>query len=125
NKRRKERLDNYKIAKEYLEKVGLGNRLYHYPSQLSGGEQQRVAIARALAKIPFIGREFILLCDEPTGNLDTDTGEKILNQIIELNEEIGITIVLVTHNLSIAQMFATRTIRIKNGLLEKNSQVKN
>ncbi|MFX1445953.1 MAG: ATP-binding cassette domain-containing protein, partial [Promethearchaeota archaeon] len=95
------------------------------PSQLSGGEQQRVAIARALAKIPFIGREFILLCDEPTGNLDTDTGEKILNQIIELNEEIGITIVLVTHNLSIAQMFATRTIRIKNGLLEKNSQVKN
>ena len=118
NRRLKKRLDPYKIAKEYLEKVGLGNRLYHFPSQLSGGEQQRVAIARALAKIPFIGKDFILLCDEPTGNLDTDTGEKILNLMIELNKEIGITIVLVTHNLSIAKMFATRIIRIRNGILE-------
>lgn len=118
NKRLNERLDQYKIAKEYLEKVGLGNRLYHYPSQLSGGEQQRVAIARALAKIPFIGKEFILLCDEPTGNLDTDTGDSILNLMIELNKEIGITIVLVTHNLYIAKMFATRIIHLKNGFLE-------
>ncbi len=125
NKKRKEKLDIYKIAKEYLKKVGLGNRLYHYPSQLSGGEQQRVAIARALAKIQFVGKEFILLCDEPTGNLDTDTGERILNLMMELNKEIGITIILVTHNLSIAQMFATRIIRIKNGLLDKISQVKN
>jgi putative ABC transport system ATP-binding protein len=118
NKRRKERLDQYKIAKEYLEKVGLGNRLYHYPSQLSGGEQQRVAIARALARIPFIGKEFMLLCDEPTGNLDTITGEKILNLMIKMNKEIGITIVLVTHNLNIAKMFGTRIIHIKNGILE-------
>ena len=118
NKKLKEKLDQYKIAREYLEKVGLGNRLYHYPSQLSGGEQQRVAIARALAKIPFIGKNFILLCDEPTGNLDTDTGDRILNLMIELNNEIGITILLVTHNLSIAKTFATRIVRIKNGLLE-------
>jgi len=113
-----EDLDTYKIANKYLENVGLEERLFHYPSQLSGGEQQRVAIARALAKIPFIGKNFILLCDEPTGNLDTDTGEKILNLMIELNKEIGITIVLVTHNLSIAKMFATRIIHVRNGILE-------
>ncbi|TFG27904.1 MAG: ABC transporter ATP-binding protein [Promethearchaeota archaeon] len=119
NKKLKKQLDTYKIAKEYLEKVGLGDRLYHYPSQLSGGEQQRVAIARALAKIPFVGKNFILLCDEPTGNLDTNTGEKILNLMKKMNEEIGITIVLVTHSLNIANMFATRIIRLKNGQLEK------
>jgi putative ABC transport system ATP-binding protein len=118
NKKRKEKLDQYKIAKEYLKKVGLGNRLYHYPSQLSGGEQQRVAIARALAKISFVGKEFILLCDEPTGNLDTETGDRILNLMIDLNKEIGITIILVTHNLNIAKMFATRIIHIKNGSLD-------
>lgn len=117
-KKLKKDVDIYKIAKEYLEKVGLGDRLYHYPSQLSGGEQQRVAIARALAKIPFIGKEFILLCDEPTGNLDTDTGDKIINLMKKLNEEIGITIVMVTHNINIAEILATRIIRLKNGLLD-------
>ncbi|MFX0072749.1 MAG: ABC transporter ATP-binding protein [Candidatus Hermodarchaeota archaeon] len=117
NKKLKEKLDTYKIAKEYLEEVGLGDRLYHYPSQLSGGEQQRVAIARALAKIPFVGKEFLLLCDEPTGNLDTETGEKILKFMTEMNEKIGITIILVTHNLNIAEMFATKTIHLHNGTI--------
>ncbi len=116
----KKDLDTYEVAKEYLEKVGLGDRLYHYPSQLSGGEQQRVAIARALAKIPFIGKKFILLCDEPTGNLDTDTSDKIIDLMKELNEEIGITIVLVTHNIRIADKFATKIIQLENGLLKKS-----
>jgi len=114
-KKMKKEIDTFKIAKEYLEKMGLGDRLYHYPAQLSGGEQQRVAIARALAKIPFVGQDFILLCDEPTGNLDTGTGEKILNLMKELNEEIGITIVFVTHNLNIPKLLATRVIQLENG----------
>ena len=98
--------------------VGLGDRLHHYPYQLSGGEQQRVAIARALAKIPFIGREFILLCDEPTGNLDTDTGNKIIDLIIELNLEEDITCVIVSHNPLIAEKFASKIVRINNGMVE-------
>ena len=98
--------------------MGLGDRLFHYPSQLSGGEQQRVAIARALAKIPFIGKDFILLCDEPTGNLDTETSDKILNLIIKLNETEGITCILVTHNLHIAEMFATSVVRLRDGYIE-------
>jgi len=118
NKKLNKRLDSYNIAQEYLEKVGLGHRLYHYPSQLSGGEQQRVAIARALAKIPFIGKEFILLCDEPTGNLDTETSDKILDLIIRLNENEGITCILVTHNLHIAEKFATSVIRLRDGVIE-------
>jgi len=112
-------LDIYEIAKNYLEKVGLGERLYHYPSQLSGGEQQRVAIARALAKIPFIGRDFLLLCDEPTGNLDSDTSDKIIDLIIDLNENEGITCLLVTHNHYIAEKFATNVIRLKDGFIEE------
>ncbi len=118
-KKLKKKIDTYKIAKDYLTKVGLEDRLYHYPSQLSGGEQQRVAIARALAKIPFVGRNFILLCDEPTGNLDTNTGEKIIKLMQEMNEKEGITVIMVTHNLSISKMFATRTIRLENGMLIK------
>ncbi|MHA1147483.1 MAG: ABC transporter ATP-binding protein [Promethearchaeota archaeon] len=112
-------IDIYKIAKEYLEKVGLGERLYHYPSQLSGGEQQRVAIARALAKIPFIGKKFLLLCDEPTGNLDTETGHKIIELIKKLNEEIGFTVIFVTHNVAIPKIFATKIIHIKDGKIDK------
>jgi len=111
----KKDIDTYQIAKGYLDQVGLTNRLYHYPSQLSGGEQQRVAIARALAKIPFIGKEFILLCDEPTGDLDTETGNKILKIMKEMNKNIGITILLVTHNLRIAEMVSTKIISLKNG----------
>ncbi|MHA2182557.1 MAG: ABC transporter ATP-binding protein [Promethearchaeota archaeon] len=117
-----QKLPLYEIATKYLEMVGLGDRLHHYPYQLSGGEQQRVAIARALAKIPFIGREFILLCDEPTGNLDTDTGDKIIDLIIDLNEKENITCVLVTHNPSIAKKFASQIIQIKNGRIEQNSK---
>jgi len=115
NKKRK--LHLFDIAKKYLEMVGLGERLDHYPYQLSGGEQQRVAISRALAKIPFIGREFILLCDEPTGNLDTDTGDKIMDLIKELNVKEDITCVLVTHNPILAESFATEIIHIKNGMM--------
>jgi putative ABC transport system ATP-binding protein len=111
----KKDIETYQIAKEYLDQVGLKDRLYHYPSQLSGGEQQRVAIARALAKIPFIGKEFILLCDEPTGDLDTETGNKILKIMKEMNKNIGITILLVTHNLRIAEMVSTKIISLKNG----------
>jgi putative ABC transport system ATP-binding protein len=118
NKNKK--LNLYEIATKYLEMVGLGDRLHHYPYQLSGGEQQRVAIARALAKIPFIGKEFILLCDEPTGNLDTNTGEKIIELIIKLNREEDITCVLVSHNPSIAKKFASQIIHIKNGRIEQN-----
>ena len=105
----------FDIATKYLKMVGLGDRLHHYPYQLSGGEQQRVAIARALAKIPFVGKEFILLCDEPTGNLDTDTGDKIIDLIMDLNQKEEITCVMVTHNPKIAQKFATNIVRLKNG----------
>lgn len=118
---KKKKLHLYNIATKYLEMVGLGDRLHHYPYQLSGGEQQRVAIARALAKIPYIGKEFILLCDEPTGNLDTDTGEKIIDLIIELNEVEDITCVLVSHNPQIAEKFASKIVRIKNGMVAQNS----
>lgn len=117
NKKRK--LDLFDVATKYLEMVGLGDRLHHYPYQLSGGEQQRVAIARALAKIPFIGKEFILLCDEPTGNLDTDTGDKIIDLIMDLNEKEDITCVLVTHNPEIAKKFATKIIHLINGMIEE------
>jgi len=82
-------------AKRLLERVGLGNRLDHYPTQLSGGEQQRVAIARA-----FINRPVLLFADEPTGNLDTDTSESIVELLFELNRDAGTTLVLVTHDLA-------------------------
>ncbi len=122
---KKLKLHLYEIATKYLEMVGLGDRLHHYPYQLSGGEQQRVAIARALAKIPFIGKKFILLCDEPTGNLDTDTGDTIIDLILELNEKENITCVLVSHNPAIAENFATQIIQIKNGTIEQNSKLIN
>ena len=118
---KKKKLHLYDVATKYLEMVGLGDRLHHYPYQLSGGEQQRVAIARALAKIPFVGREFILLCDEPTGNLDTDTGDKIVDLIIDLNEKEHITCILVSHNPLLAEKFALEIIQIKNGRIEENS----
>lgn len=104
-----------------LEALGLGDKLQHYPSQLSGGEQQRVAIARALAKRPRV-----LFLDEPTGALDEATGRQILDYISSLQEELGFTLVMVTHNANIAQMAKT-VVHINSGQiqsLETNSQPK-
>ncbi|RMG89778.1 MAG: ABC transporter ATP-binding protein [Chloroflexi bacterium] len=95
-----------------LDLVGLADRADHFPSQLSGGEQQRVAIARALANHPPI-----LLCDEPTGNLDAGTGQQVLQVIRELNQQEGTTVVLVTHNTAIAPM-ADRVVRLRDGQID-------
>ena len=98
-------------ATELLERVGLSDRMHHEPSQLSGGQQQRVAIARAL-----INRPRLLFADEPTGNLDSKTSKEILQMFQRLNQEQGITIILVTHDANIAQ-YARRTVRISDGLI--------
>lgn len=96
-------------ALNLLEKVGLAERVHHYPSQLSGGEQQRVSIARAFSNQPKI-----LFADEPTGNLDAETSEKIVNLLFELNREAGTTLVIVTHDLELAAK-TDRIIRLKGG----------
>ncbi|MFO1449189.1 MAG: ABC transporter ATP-binding protein [Opitutaceae bacterium] len=96
-------------AKDLLDRVGLGDRLDHYPSQLSGGEQQRVALARA-----FINRPRILFCDEPTGNLDGDTAHAMVDLIFGLNRERGTTLVLVTHDLELARK-TQRILRLRSG----------
>lgn len=100
--------------KKILEQVGLSERSDNFPAQLSGGEQQRVAIARALAKNPKL-----LLCDEPTGALDYNTGKAILKLLQDTCRELSMTVVIVTHNLAIAPM-ADRLIRFKNGKVESN-----
>ncbi len=102
-----------KRAQELLEMVGLGDRADHFPSQLSGGEQQRVAIARALANHPPL-----MLCDEPTGNLDVETGRSVLQVMRDLNRREGTTIVLVTHNTAIAPM-ADRVVRLHSGTIKE------
>jgi putative ABC transport system ATP-binding protein len=94
---------------EALRLVGLEERMQHFPSQLSGGEQQRVAIARAVAKNPSI-----LLCDEPTGALDFATGKLVLRTLVDLNRQLGKTVVLITHNSAIAPM-ADRVVRLRSG----------
>ena len=99
-------------ARELLTRLGLGKRLRHRPSQLSGGEQQRVAIARALINDPPI-----LLCDEPTGNLDEKTSEGIMNAIWQLNRETGQTTIIVTHNRELAQR-ADRVVHLTDGHIE-------
>jgi putative ABC transport system ATP-binding protein len=106
-------------ARELLGLVGLAERADHFPSQLSGGEQQRVAIARALARQPSL-----LLCDEPTGNLDVETGRSVLAVIRELNRNQGTTVLLVTHNTAIAPA-ADRVVRLHDGAVvrdERNPQ---
>ena len=100
-------------AREVLEEVGLRDRLKNFPAQLSGGEQQRVSIARALAKNPKL-----LLCDEPTGALDYNTGKAILKLLQDTCRKKGMTVILITHNLAIAPM-ADRVIQIKNGKVSK------
>lgn len=94
-----------------LDMVGLGNRLEHFPAQLSGGEQQRVAIARAIAKQPDI-----LLCDEPTGALDNETGKLVLAAIARINHELGTTTALITHNAAIGAM-ADRVVQLRDGVV--------
>lgn len=106
-------------ARRLLERVGLGHRMNHYPRQLSGGEQQRVAIARA-----FASSVDILFADEPTGNLDTGTGQHIIDLIFDLNEEFGTTLVLVTHDQRLAGR-CQRSIQITSGevVIEPDVQV--
>lgn len=96
-------------AKSLLEKVGLSHRFHHYPSQLSGGEQQRVAVARAFSNNPTI-----LFADEPTGNLDEETGEKITQLLLNLNKEAGTTLVIITHDLELAAK-TQQILRLKGG----------
>ena len=98
-------------ARDLLERVGLGSRTHHFPAQLSGGEQQRVAIARA-----FVNRPRVLFADEPTGNLDGATGEKIVTLLEQLNREDGTTIVLVTHDQQLARRLG-RSIRLADGVV--------
>jgi putative ABC transport system ATP-binding protein len=108
-------------ASELLDKVGLADRLNHYPSQLSGGEQQRVSIARA-----FVHQPRILFADEPTGNLDEETSNKIIKLLFDLNHEAGTTLVIVTHNLDLAAD-TKRIIKLRGGAIvadEKTEAVK-
>lgn len=100
-----------KAGMELLEKVGLADRFHHYPSQLSGGEQQRVAVARAFSNNPSI-----LFADEPTGKLDAATGEKIVELLFNLNKERGTTLVIVTHDMELAQKTQT-ILKIKGGTI--------
>jgi putative ABC transport system ATP-binding protein len=103
---------NHFDPKATLEQVGLGDRLYNFPAQLSGGEQQRVAIARALAKNPKL-----LLCDEPTGALDYNTGKSILKLLQDTCRNTEMTVIVITHNMAIAPM-GDKVIKMKNGLVE-------
>lgn len=101
-----------------LKKVGLANRADHYPSQLSGGEQQRVALARAFANAPSI-----LFADEPTGNLDEETGEKVIKLLFDLNQEAGTTLVIISHDLDLANR-TQQILRLKGGQVLTNERTK-
>lgn len=102
-------------ARDLLDRVGLADRAHHYPAQLSGGEQQRVALARAFANAPRV-----LFADEPTGNLDSDTGERIIALIESLNRDAGSTVILVTHDPALARR-AGRIIRLSDGAVVDDS----
>ena len=104
---------NNKMATELLTAVGLKNRMFHYPHQLSGGEQQRVAIARSLISNPEI-----LIADEPTGNLDKKNSEDVIKLLFKLKKDFGSTLILVTHDTSVAKL-CDRIIKIDNGLIVK------
>ena len=104
---------NNKMAMELLTAVGLKNRIFHYPHQLSGGEQQRVAIARSLISNPEI-----LIADEPTGNLDKKNSEDVIKLLFQLKQDFGSTLILVTHDTSVAQL-CDRIIKLDNGLIVK------
>jgi len=106
-------------AKELLGKVGLGDRIHHYPSQLSGGEQQRVALARA-----FSNRPSILFADEPTGNLDEETGEKVIQLLFDLNKDAGTTLVIISHDLDLAAR-TQQILRLKGGQILTNEPTAN
>lgn len=108
-----------KMAKEAVEAVGLGHRMYHEPAELSGGEKQRVAIARALVNNPQV-----IFADEPTGNLDSKSGKNIMQIIQSLNQNQGRTIILITHETATAE-HAERIIRLKDGQIESDAPVKN
>ena len=105
-----------KVGKELLTKVGLSDRMHHYPSQLSGGEQQRVALARAFSNKPSI-----LFADEPTGNLDEETGEKVIQLLFQLNKEAGTTLVIITHDLELANR-TQQILRLKGGKIVSNEK---
>ena len=109
--------ERHQRAKDMLAAVGLGDRITHYPNQLSGGQQQRVAIARALITEPSI-----LLADEPTGNLDTRTSIEVMGLFQRLNIEHGITIVLITHEMDIAE-YGTRTVAFRDGRVVSDTRV--
>ncbi|MBT8284285.1 MAG: ABC transporter ATP-binding protein [Flavobacteriaceae bacterium] len=104
-------------ARVLLEKVGLSERIHHFPSQLSGGEQQRVALARAFSNTPDI-----LFADEPTGELDEETGSKIIQLLFELNKEAGTTLVIITHDMDLARM-TQRILRLKGGKISTDEKL--
>jgi len=105
-----------KIGMELLDKVGLADRFHHYPSQLSGGEQQRVALARAFSNTPSI-----LFADEPTGNLDQETGEKVIKLLFDLNKEAGTTLVIISHDLDLANR-TQQILQLKGGKILTNQR---
>jgi len=107
-----DRGDRDRLAREALQRVGLSGRLRHRPAELSGGEQQRTALARAL-----INRPQLLLADEPTGNLDSQTGMEIMDLIGEFNDSLGMTVVMVTHERSLAERYAGRMVFLADGKL--------
>ena len=111
--------ERHKRAMAALTAVGLGERYHHYPNQLSGGQQQRVAIARSLINEPSI-----ILADEPTGNLDTRTSVEVMGIFQRLNIERGITIILITHEMDIAE-YGTRLVRFRDGKIQVDEPIKN
>jgi len=112
-----DRRQRVKLAEEALERVGLRGRMNHRPSELSGGEQQRAALARAL-----INRPQLLLADEPTGNLDSRTGTEIMDMVRDFNRELGMTVLMVTHERTLAERYARRMIFLADGKLVDDQQ---